>query len=77
VGAQILGLSQVQVSFSERVTLGSATNLANYAISGTNGAVGILSAVLDASQTNVILSVNPMVDGRRYTEGEYAEYIEH
>ncbi|HEY5913330.1 MAG TPA: lamin tail domain-containing protein [Verrucomicrobiae bacterium] len=67
VGALALGLSQVQVSFSERVASPGATNLGSYAITGTNGVVTIFGAALDSSQTNVILTVSPMTDGGTYT----------
>ena len=67
MGAQAQGLSQVQAGFSERITLTTATNLANYAITGTNGALVISSASLDASQSNVVLNVAAMIDGATYT----------
>ncbi len=66
-GAQSLGLSQVQVSFSERIKLSTATNLANYSITGTSGSPAISSATLDASQSNVVLNVATMTDGAAYT----------
>lgn len=66
LGAQSLGLSQVQVTLSERITLATATNLANYAIAGTNGALAIISATPDGSQSNIVLSVGVMVDGAGY-----------
>ena len=36
-GAQALGLAQVRVDFSERISPASATNLANYALAATTG----------------------------------------
>src|SRR5207302_3989537 len=39
LGAQSLGLSRVQASFSERITPSTATNLSNYVLTGSNGAV--------------------------------------
>jgi hypothetical protein len=67
LSAQSLGLSQVQVLLSERITPASATNLANYSITGTNGSLLILSATLDASQSNVVLAVATMTDQAVYT----------
>ncbi len=67
VGAQALGLSRVQVSFSERIKPATAANLANYSITGTGGGVSISSAALDASQSNVVLNVAAMTDGASYT----------
>ena len=67
LGAQALGLSQVLAAFSERVDPGTGTNLANYSIQGTNGALAISSAALDLSQTNIVLYVSPMVEGAGYT----------
>ena len=67
LGAQSLGLSRVQVLLSERITLASATNLANYSILGTNGGLLISSATLDASQSNVVLAVASMTDRAAYT----------
>ncbi len=40
----------------------TATNTANYSITGTNGMAAINSAALDASQSNVVLSVGTLVD---------------
>ncbi|HEY9510755.1 MAG TPA: lamin tail domain-containing protein, partial [Verrucomicrobiae bacterium] len=65
--AQSLGLSQVEVRFSERIKSSTANTPANFVIQGTNGAVSISSAVLDASQSNVVLNVSTMVDGASYT----------
>jgi hypothetical protein len=67
LGAQSLGLNQVQVLLSERITPASATNLANYSIIGTNGSLLISSAILDASQSNVVLTVVGMTSEAVYT----------
>lgn len=67
VRAQELGLAQVQVSFSEPVASAGATNISNYALSGTNGGVAINRAGLDVWQTNVVLDVGALVDGAAYT----------
>ena len=66
LGAQSLGLSQVQITLSERITLATATNLANYAIAGTNGVLAIISAAPDGSKSNIVLSVGAMVDRAVY-----------
>src|SRR5439155_9712442 len=65
--AYSLSLTQVLASFSERLKPQTATNAANYAITGTNGSLSILSVALDASQTNVILNVTTMTDRAPYT----------
>lgn len=62
-----LGLAQVEVSLSEKVTFSSATNLANYALSGPAGAVAISAATLASGQSNVVLYVATLVDGASYT----------
>ncbi len=64
LAAQPLGLSQVEVSFSERISPASATNPANYSLSGPDGIVLIASAKLDGSQTNVVLAVGFFDRGR-------------
>ncbi len=66
LGAQSLGLNEVEVNFSTLMAAATATNTANYAITGTNGAVAILSAAQDASQSNVVLAVSTMVDQSAY-----------
>jgi len=60
------GLIQLVVAFSEQVAAASATNLANYAITGWAGSLTISNAQLDASQTNVILTVSPMTPQSNY-----------
>ncbi|MDB6039074.1 MAG: hypothetical protein JWM99_2915, partial [Verrucomicrobiales bacterium] len=67
VSAQALGLSQLQIGFSERIESESGGNLANYAISGPNGNLAISGATLDLSQSNVVLTTETMVDGANYT----------
>lgn len=67
ISAQTLGLTQVFVAFSERIRNNTATNKANYVLTGTNGAVPISTAVPDASQSNVVLTVAALVEGAGYT----------
>jgi len=67
LGARSLGLELVQASFSERVTAVSATNLPLYLLTGAGGTVSILSADLDASQTNVLLTVSTLIEDADYT----------
>lgn len=67
LGAQALGPSRVQVSFSEPLQPAAATNLGNYSVSGTNGSPLITAANLDASQTNVVLAVSSLIEGAQYT----------
>jgi hypothetical protein len=66
LGAQSLGLTQVGVSFSKPMAAVTATNTANYALTGPDGTVAIASAAQDVSQSNVILSVGTMVDQSAY-----------
>ena len=66
-GAQPLGLSQVQITISKPITLTTATNKSNYAVTGTNGPLTISSAALDATQSNIVLNVSSMTDGAVYT----------
>lgn len=66
LGARSVGLTQVLVALSERLSAASATNTANYSVAGTNGALTILGSSLDASQSNVVLTVSSMTDGAAY-----------
>jgi hypothetical protein len=66
LGARSLGLTQVEISLSKPITAGTATNTSNYAITGPNGMLAILSSAQDASQSNVVLSVGTMVDQSAY-----------
>jgi hypothetical protein len=67
LGAQAQGLTQVIVFFSERITPATAGNVGNYSVVGTNGSRTISSAVPDASQSNVVLTVASMTSGASYT----------
>ena len=67
LAAQSLGLTQVLVMFSERITPATATNQSNYGLAGTNGPVLITGAALDASQSNVVLTVATMLERASYT----------
>jgi hypothetical protein len=64
--AEAIGIGQVKVLFSERVDPASATNLANYTITGPSGTLTITNATLDASQTFVILEVAGMGENIPY-----------
>ncbi|HSU53049.1 MAG TPA: lamin tail domain-containing protein [Candidatus Dormibacteraeota bacterium] len=67
LGAQSLGLSAVQVMFSAQITVDTATNPANYTLSGPSGAVPIMGAVQTLSASNVVLTVATMNNGSLYT----------
>ena len=67
LGARSMGLGLVQVSFSERVSVASATDLAHYALTGPGGTVTILSVALDATETNALLAVVPLTENAAYT----------
>jgi hypothetical protein len=66
LGAQSVGLTQVELSFSKRMAAATATNTTNYSITGPTGALAILGAAQDSSQSNVVLTVGTMVEGDRY-----------
>ena len=58
-----VGLTNVQIVYSKRVAVASATNLANYAFS--NG-LGILSATLSQDAQTVTLTTAPLAYGSNY-----------
>ncbi|MGA2245783.1 MAG: lamin tail domain-containing protein [Verrucomicrobiota bacterium] len=66
IGAQSLGLNQVLVSLSKRITPASATNTANYLLTGPGGSLVISHATQDVTQSNVVLAVATMVDQASY-----------
>jgi hypothetical protein len=66
LGARSLGLTQVELSFSKLMAAPPATKVTNYAIAGPSGALAVLGAAQDASQSNVVLSVGTMVDQGAY-----------
>ncbi|HTV61984.1 MAG TPA: lamin tail domain-containing protein, partial [Verrucomicrobiae bacterium] len=66
LAAQSLGLNEVEVSLSKRITPITATNTANYSLAGPDGLVAILGATQDASQSNVVLTVATMVNQNSY-----------
>ena len=66
VGAQSLGLSNVLAWFSKRLTAATATNPANYVLSGPTGTLLVGDATLDSTQTNVLLGVSQMDDAVLY-----------
>ena len=66
LGAMALGLNQVLVSFSERISQVTATNISFYSITGVAGTVTISNAVPDSSQSNVILSVSQLTENAAY-----------
>jgi hypothetical protein len=67
LGARSLGLGQVEARFSESLAPASVTNILNFTLTGTNGARAITGAVLDPSQSNVVLTVAALTDGATYT----------
>ena len=66
---QVTGASNntILIQFSEPVTPGTATNLANYAVTSTNGPVSLLSATISAYGDTVTLSTVPFAYGLTYT----------
>lgn len=69
LGVEGIGLTGVEVLLSAVITPDSATNPANYVLSGSNGTVPILSAAQDASGSNVFLTVPLMTNGATYLLG--------
>jgi hypothetical protein len=65
--AQALGLTQVRVAFSERVSVTTATNRNYYQITNSSGTITIAGATLDVSQSNVVLNVSALTEGATYT----------
>lgn len=59
-------LTQVTVSFSEPVTLATATNVGNYSITFPGGSLPVLSAAL-TNGSNVILRTAPQAQNTNYT----------
>ncbi len=66
VGAQSEGLNEVLVSLSKRITPATATNLANYVLTGIGGSVTLSNATQDVTQSNVLLAVSALVDQANY-----------
>ena len=67
LGAESLGLTGVEVMFSAEITANTATNLANYTLTGPEGPLTLLSAAQDVSGSNVVLTVGTMSNGVTYT----------
>lgn len=65
--AWALGTGPVQAAFSEPLSPNTATNPANYQISGPAGSVQITGVELAADQSNVVLHVAPLTGGATYT----------
>jgi len=59
--------NKVTVLFSEKVLPSTATNTANYSITGPAGSLSIVSAVMASDQTNVILTTGTLALGATYT----------
>jgi hypothetical protein len=67
VGVEAVGLTQVKLSFSERLDPNTATNATNFTITSPNGAVAISDITFDETQTNVVLTVSGMDENITYT----------
>jgi len=67
LGARSLSLTQVEASFSKAISPATATNVANYAITGVAGNPAVLTAAPDASQSNIVLTVSTLANTATYT----------
>ena len=67
LAVELVGLSQVEVFFSERVDPGSATVLSHYQITHETGVIAITAASPGSGPESVILEVEPLVEGVTYT----------
>jgi hypothetical protein len=67
VTAFSLNGTAVQISFSEPVTAATATNLANYVLTNSAGALAITGATLAGDGTNVTLTTAAQTLGSTYT----------
>jgi regulation of enolase protein 1 (concanavalin A-like superfamily) len=61
------GLAQLIVTFSEAITGASATNIANYTLTTSNGPVTIDSVSFDTSHTSVLLTTATLSENSTYT----------
>ena len=66
LGAQSLGLNEVELNLSKLISSATANNLTNYSIAGGGAPLPITAAALDASGSNVILQVAAMNAGSAY-----------
>lgn len=64
---QPVGLTQVKLTFSEKLDPASATNLANFSISSPDGSLTVSNATLDATQTILLLDVRRLTENVSYT----------
>jgi hypothetical protein len=67
VRARSVTLEKVEVTFSEPVTQGTATNRANYAIGSAGGNLAITSAALSGDPAQVILATDRQTELTEYT----------
>jgi alpha-L-arabinofuranosidase len=67
LSARSVSTTTIQLVFSKPLSAATATNLANYVMSGPGGLVSISAAVLDSTGTNVTLTIPPLVFGASYT----------
>ena len=67
LGAESFGLTGVEVMFSAQITPNTATNVANYTLTGPGGTLSVLSATQDTSASNVVLTVETMSNGVIYS----------
>ena len=66
--SSIFVIDAVQVEFNEPVSASTATNPANYSLSGPEGNVGISAATLDANERTVLLTTaTPLTQAATYT----------
>ncbi len=67
LSAQGVSTTGARLFFSEPIRADTATNLANYTLTGPGGLVTINAATQDASGTIITLSTAPLLNGSSYT----------
>jgi hypothetical protein len=67
LNAQSISTNGANLFFSESLRVDTATNKANYSLTGPGGSVTINNAALDVSGTKVTLTTAPLLIGSNYT----------
>lgn len=62
-----LAEDQLRVTFSERVSPDTATNLVNYSIASASGSLRLSAAMLEDTRTSVLLTIAPLTENVAFT----------